>query len=38
VGPLNLVDVAPTILDGMGVDDPSESLGRSFGPDLGLPA
>ena len=34
---LNLVDLAPTILDGMGCDVPSEVAERSFGRRLGLP-
>jgi predicted AlkP superfamily phosphohydrolase/phosphomutase len=33
---LDLVDVAPTILDGMGYDAPPEMAGRSFGRRLGL--
>jgi len=37
-GTLDLVDVAPTILAGMGVDVPSEMAGRSFGAQLGMPA
>ena len=36
-GTLDLVDVAPTILDGMGLDVPDELTQRSFGPRLGLP-
>jgi predicted AlkP superfamily phosphohydrolase/phosphomutase len=36
VSTLNLVDVAPTILEGMGYDVPSEMAGRSFGERLGL--
>jgi len=35
-GTLNLVDVAPTILEGMGYDAPTEMAGRSFGGRLGL--
>jgi predicted AlkP superfamily phosphohydrolase/phosphomutase len=38
VGTLDLVDVAPTILDGMGADVPEEFTDRSFGRRLGLPA
>ena len=37
-GTVRLVDVAPTILDGMGIAPPAEWVGRSFGADLGLPA
>jgi len=37
-GTLDLVDVAPTILDGMGVDLSSELADRSFGRRLGMPA
>jgi predicted AlkP superfamily phosphohydrolase/phosphomutase len=37
VGTLDLIDVAPTILDGMGCDLPSEMTDRSFGRRLGLP-
>ncbi|HEY1197734.1 MAG TPA: alkaline phosphatase family protein [Thermoplasmata archaeon] len=36
-GTLDLVDVAPTILDGMGYDAPTGMAGRSFGRRLGLP-
>jgi len=35
-GTLNLVDVAPTVLDGMGFDVPPEIAGRSFGRHLGF--
>jgi len=38
MGTLDLIDVAPTILDGMGCDVPSEATERSFGRRLGLPA
>ncbi|HXY12712.1 MAG TPA: alkaline phosphatase family protein [Thermoplasmata archaeon] len=38
VGTLDLVDVAPTILDGMGFDLPPEMADRSFGGRLGIPA
>ena len=38
LGTLNLVDVAPTILDGMGYDVPEEMAGHSFGHHLGLPS
>jgi predicted AlkP superfamily phosphohydrolase/phosphomutase len=34
--PLSLLDVAPTILEGMGVSTPSEMVGRSFVQELGL--
>jgi len=37
VGPLDLVDVAPTVLDGMGCDLAPEFTSRSFGARLGLP-
>jgi len=37
LGTVDLVDVAPTILDGMGCDLPSEQTERSFGRRLGLP-
>ena len=37
-GPLNLLDVAPTILEGMGLEPPAEMSGRSFGARLGLGA
>ncbi len=37
-GTVRLIDVAPTILDGMGVPPPAEWAGRSFGARLGLPA
>ena len=37
LGTLDLVDVAPTILDGMGCDLPSEMADRSFGDRMGLP-
>jgi len=37
VGTLDLVDLAPTILAGMGADVPSEMVDRSFGRRLGLP-
>ena len=36
--PLNLIDVAPTILEGMGVAPPADMSGRSFGARLGLGA
>ena len=35
-GTLDLVDVAPTILEAMGYDGPNEMAGRSFAPRLGL--
>jgi predicted AlkP superfamily phosphohydrolase/phosphomutase len=35
---LNLLDVAPTILEGMGIEPPPEMSGRSFGARLGLGA
>ena len=38
VGTLDLVDVAPTILDGMGIDAPDGLAGRSFGAQLGMVA
>jgi len=38
VGTLDLADVAPTILAGMGADVPDEFTDRSFGRRLGLPA
>ena len=38
LGTVRLIDVAPTILDGMGVDAPATWAGRSFGARLGLPA
>ena len=34
----NLLDLAPTVLEGMGVDPPAELCGRSFARDLGLTA
>ncbi len=34
---MRLIDVAPTILEGMGVPPPAEWAGRSFGARLGLP-
>ena len=37
-GSLNLIDVAPTILEGMGLEPPAEMSGRSFGARLGLSA
>lgn len=37
-GTVRLIDVAPTILEGMGVPPPAEWSGRSFGARLGLPA
>lgn len=37
-GTLDLVDLAPTILEGMGYDAPSEMAGRSFVRRLGLSA
>jgi len=37
VGVVRLIDVAPTILDGMGVEPPAAWSGRSFGARLGLP-
>jgi predicted AlkP superfamily phosphohydrolase/phosphomutase len=36
--PFNLLDLAPTILEGMGVAPPDELAGRSFASDLGLSA
>ena len=36
--PLSLLDVAPTILEGMGIHPPDELHGRSFLDRLGLPA
>jgi arylsulfatase A-like enzyme len=36
VSTLDLVDVAPTILDGMGYDAPTGMVGHSFGRRLGL--
>ncbi len=36
--PLSLVDLAPTILEGMGLELPPELQGRSFAPELGLSA
>jgi len=36
--PLSLLDVAPTILEGMGLCPPTELSGRSFVTDLGLSA
>lgn len=38
VGAVRLIDVAPTILDGMGIEPPAGWSGRSFGARLGLPA
>jgi predicted AlkP superfamily phosphohydrolase/phosphomutase len=38
VGTVRLIDVTPTILDGMGVPVPNGWDGRSFGARLGLPA
>ncbi|MGP8071573.1 MAG: alkaline phosphatase family protein [Thermoplasmata archaeon] len=38
LGTVRLIDVAPTILDGMGVESPPAWSGRSFGARLGLPA
>ncbi len=38
LGTLRLIDVAPTILDGMGEPTPAEWTGRSFGARLGLSA
>jgi len=38
VGTLDLVDVAPTILEGMGFDEPEGMAGRSFGARLGMTA
>lgn len=35
---LSLLDVAPTILEGMGVPAPPEMVGHSFGARLGFPA
>jgi len=35
---LNLLDVAPTILEGMGLEPPADMSGRSFGARLGLGA
>ncbi|HTZ61198.1 MAG TPA: alkaline phosphatase family protein [Thermoplasmata archaeon] len=35
-GPLSLLDVAPTVLEGMGVSAPADLGGRSFGRRLGL--
>jgi len=35
---LSLLDVAPTILEGMGLCPPTELSGRSFVTDLGLSA
>jgi predicted AlkP superfamily phosphohydrolase/phosphomutase len=35
-GPLSLLDVAPTVLEGMGVSTPPQMVGRSFGRRLGL--
>ena len=37
-GPLSLLDVAPTVLEGMGVSVPPGLAGRSFGRRLGLAA
>ena len=37
-GPLSLLDVAPTVLEGMGVSTPVGMAGRSFGSRLGLAA
>ncbi|MGA8302083.1 MAG: alkaline phosphatase family protein [Thermoplasmata archaeon] len=34
--PLSLLDIAPTVLEGMGVDAPAGMAGRSFGSLLGL--
>jgi predicted AlkP superfamily phosphohydrolase/phosphomutase len=36
--PLSLLDVAPTILEGMGLGPPTDLSGRSFAPELGLSA
>ena len=36
VGAVRLIDIAPTILDGMGVEPPMAWSGRSFGARLGL--
>jgi predicted AlkP superfamily phosphohydrolase/phosphomutase len=38
LGTLDLVDVAPTVLDGMGFDAPNGMGGRSFGRRLGFPS
>jgi len=38
LGTLNLVDVAPTILEGMGLDAPTGIAGVSFGARMGLSA
>jgi predicted AlkP superfamily phosphohydrolase/phosphomutase len=38
VDTLDLVDVAPTVLDGMGLEVPSGMVGRSFGRQLGFSA
>jgi len=37
-GPLSLLDIAPTVLEAMGVAPPPGLPGRSFGPRLGLAA
>jgi predicted AlkP superfamily phosphohydrolase/phosphomutase len=37
-GPLSLLDIAPTVLEGMGASPPSAMVGRSFGRRLGLAA
>jgi predicted AlkP superfamily phosphohydrolase/phosphomutase len=37
-GPLSLLDVAPTVLEGMGVSAPAGMTGHSFGRRLGLAA
>jgi predicted AlkP superfamily phosphohydrolase/phosphomutase len=36
--PLSLLDIAPTVLDGMGFPVPATMTGRSFAPELGLRA
>ena len=35
IGPFSLLDVAPTVLEGMGISPPSTMAGRSFGAWLG---
>ncbi len=37
-GPLSLLDIAPTVLEGMGLPAPATMTGRSFGRRLGLAA
>jgi predicted AlkP superfamily phosphohydrolase/phosphomutase len=37
-GPLSLLDIAPTVLEGMGATPPASMIGRSFGGRLGLGA